>query len=83
MSDLIDVAEREGTIALKTHTALPGGGSSDHAPFESAGIPTLFFLDEDISRIHTPEDKLEFVNAQSMGDAAALAVGLLDRLAGR
>ena len=82
VSDLLNVAEREG-IALKTHAALPGGGSSDHASFESAGIPTLFFLDEDFSRIHTPEDKLEFVNAQSMGDAAALAVGLLDRLAGR
>ena len=82
VSDLMEVAEREG-IALKTHAALPGGGSSDHASFESAGIPTLFFLDEDFSRIHTPEDKLEFVNAQSMGDAAALAVGLLDRLAGR
>ena len=82
VSDLMEVAEREG-IALKTHTALPGGGSSDHASFKSAGIPTLFFLDEDFSRIHTPEDKLELINAQSMGAAAALAVGLLDRLAGR
>ncbi len=82
VSDVVDLGERE-RIPIKRHAALPGGGSSDHASFQEAGIPTVFFLDEDLSRIHTPEDKLEFINAQSMGDAAALAVGLLDRLTRR
>ena len=82
VSDLVDIGERKG-IPLRTYAALPGGGSSDHAPFDEADIPTVFFLDEEFSRIHTAEDKLEFVNAQSMGNAAALAIGLLDRLARR
>jgi len=82
VSDLVDIGERKG-IPLREYAALPGGGSSDHAPFDEVDIPTVFFLDEEFSRIHTAEDRLEFINAQSMGNAAALAIGLLDRLARR
>ena len=82
VSDLVDIGEQEG-IPLRPYAALPGGGSSDHAPFDEADIPTVFFLDEEFSRIHTAEDNLEFINAQSMGNAAALAIGLLDRIARR
>ena len=42
-------------------------GSSDHAAFHDAGIDHIFFLGEDFSRIHTPDDKLEFVETELLG----------------
>ena len=51
--------------------------SSDHAPFVEAGIPTVFFLADDISRIHTPEDTLEFVQPELLGGSAVLGIALL------
>ena len=56
-------------------------GSSDHAPFHEAGIDHIFFLGEDFSRIHTPDDKLEFVETKLLGSAAFLGMALLEMLA--
>ncbi len=56
-------------------------GSSDHAAFHEAGIDHIFFLGEDFSRIHTPDDKLEFVETELLGSAAFLGMALLDMLA--
>ena len=56
-------------------------GSSDHAAFHDAGIDHIFFLGEDFSRIHTPDDKLEFVEKELLGTAAFLGMALLDMLA--
>lgn len=56
-------------------------GGSDHMPFAEAGIPAVFFHADDFSRIHTPEDKLEFVSRRLMGVSAVLAIHLLDELA--
>ncbi len=56
-------------------------GSSDHAPFHEAGIDHIFFLGEDFSRIHTPDDRLEFVETELLGSAAFLGMALLDMLA--
>ena len=56
-------------------------GSSDHAAFHDAGIDHIFFLGEDFSRIHTPDDKLEFVETELLGNAAFLGMALLDMLA--
>ena len=56
-------------------------GSSDHAPFHEAGIDHIFFLGEDFSRIHTPDDKLEFVETELLGTSAFLGMALLDMLA--
>lgn len=58
-------------------------GSSDHAPFEEAGIRHVFFFSDDFSRIHTPEDRLEFVEAELLGTSAFLGMALLDILAGQ
>jgi aminopeptidase YwaD len=55
--------------------------SSDHAPFSEAGIPTVFFLADDISRIHTTEDTLEFVRPELLGGSAVLGIALLATLA--
>ena len=67
----IEVTRREGLR----------GGSSDHASFRSAGVPVIFFMADDFSRIHTADDTLEFVRPELMGQHAALAIGLLDDLA--
>ncbi len=73
---------QEEGIAVERRFSL-GGSSSDHASFLGAGIPAVFFLADDFSRIHTAEDRLQFVQPELMGNSAALALGLLDILARR
>ena len=55
----------------------PYGASSDHAPFEWAGIPVLSFWAPDVSRIHTPWDVMEFVEPRRLGETFLLAEALL------
>lgn len=40
--------------------------SSDHTPFRKANIDAVTFCDDDTSRIHTPNDKAEFINTKSI-----------------
>ena len=56
---------------------LPPGASSDHAPFQSVDIPALLLYAPDISRIHTPEDRLEFVRPELLGGSFLVAEALL------
>ena len=91
-----DVAELEGTLDLVREVldiaeargidvrigVTPAGASSDHATFMEAGIPAVMFLADDLSRIHSPQDRTEFIQPERMGEAAVLAIGLLDLLAG-
>lgn len=90
-----NIAELEGTLDLVRQVldigdangidvkigAVPAGGSSDHATFMEAGIPAVMFLADDLTRIHTPQDRTEFIQPERMGEAAVLAIGLLDLLA--
>ena len=57
------------------------GAASDHAPFEMAGVPVLFLYGPDISRINSPQDRLEFIDPQRLGEALLVAKALL-RVAG-
>ena len=84
-SDLVSgVAEYGENVGIELEPRrILVGGSSDHASFQQVGIPVLFFLTDDFSRIHTSEDSLEFVNSRLMGDSAALAIFLLDTFLGR
>lgn len=78
---IIDYAE-EHELNVKRRLSLgPTGGSSDHASFRAVGVPVIFFLADDFSRIHTSQDTLEFVQPDLMGTSAALAIGLLDLFA--
>ena len=72
-------AEEQGIDTKMTFTF--DWGSSDHAAFHEAGIDHIFFLGEDFSRIHTPDDRLEFIEAELLGNAAFLGMALLDMLA--
>ena len=67
--------------ARASRIGLPEGASSDHAPFYEAGIPVIFALANDLSRINSPEDDIKWINPTLMGWAADLGIRLLDRLA--
>lgn len=40
--------------------------SSDHEAFRNANIDAITFIDNDLSRIHTPNDKAEFISSKSI-----------------
>ena len=61
----------------------PVGSSSDHASFARIGIPVIVFSSDDFSGIHTPQDTLELINPRLPGEAATLAIALLNALAAR
>ena len=56
-------------------------GSSDHAPFEKVGIPTLSLSSNDLSRNSSPEDTIEHINPDLLGYAAEIGIAMLDSLA--
>ena len=56
---------------------LPPGTASDHVPFEDEGIPALLLFGPDVSRIHTPDDRLEFVQPELLGGAYLIALATL------
>ncbi len=60
---------------------LPEGASSDHAPFHEAGIPVIFILANDLSRINSPADDIRWINPTLMAWSADIGIRLLDRLA--
>lgn len=69
---------RQEEIEVRQHFYLSEGTSSDHDSFKNRGIPVLFFLSNDLSHIHTTEDKLSLVEPDLLGDAITLTLGLLD-----
>ena len=56
---------------------IPAGATSDHEPFELAGVPVLVLYANDYSRIDTPDDTLEFVQPERLGSAFLIAKALL------
>jgi Zn-dependent M28 family amino/carboxypeptidase len=40
--------------------------ASDHSPFRQLGINSVTFCDDDTTRIHTPNDKAQFINTSSI-----------------
>lgn len=82
-SDLIELARVEGDRAgIETVTGdVPAGAGSDHASFLSAGVPVIFFNQED-NQIHTPADTPARLDAAAFEDAARLAYGTLAAIAG-
>jgi aminopeptidase YwaD len=79
VSNVLELGKASG---IEVNLGVPlEGASSDHASFLDVGIPAIFFLADDLSRLHTPEDRLEFIRPELMGAAAALGLGLLDSLA--
>ena len=46
--------------------------SSDHASFNNLGIDSLSFCHSDLTKIHTPNDKVEFISLSAIDDAYKL-----------
>lgn len=55
--------------------------TSDHLPFVRGGIPAVILTTPDFRRIHTPEDRLEFLDIRNLDNAIRLVEGVLQRLA--
>ena len=52
--------------------------TSDHAPFSEVGVPVLFALADDLSRINQPGDDLQFIDPILMGTAAISGIALVE-----
>ncbi len=55
--------------------------NSDHRPFDDAGVPVIIITADDVSRINSPRDTLDFVDSQLVVWAADIGIGILDYLA--
>ncbi|MEK7873371.1 MAG: M28 family metallopeptidase, partial [Chloroflexota bacterium] len=79
LSELVQrVADRAG-ITLRTE--IRPTGSSDHASFIQANIPAVHISSSNLSRIHTSNDRIEFVERALLRDAALLAVAAVREMA--
>lgn len=58
-----------------------GNWGSDHAPFEAVGIPALFLISDDLSRINSPWDTMPHINPDLLGYSVEIGISLLDWLA--
>ena len=82
---LVEAAIAHGaTRGVEVRRGVPlDGATSDHTSFRVVGIPVAFFLADDLRRINSPDDTIEFVRPELLGIAAALGLGVLDALAER
>jgi aminopeptidase YwaD len=53
------------------------GASSDHASFINAGIPALFLHRSDDPLLHTPEDVLDRIDKQALGESMRIGLAFL------
>ena len=77
MTDLALRIAEDLEIQAQPGTLQPGA-ASDHVPFQVKGIPTLLLFGPDISRIHTPEDMLEFINPELLGGTYLISLAILE-----
>ena len=75
----LDIA-RSISVPLKGGREAPNT-SSDHASFRSAGIPAIYFEGGSFANVHTPNDTVENVAPEQLGQAGTIASRLLAALA--
>lgn len=78
-----DAAEVGETLGARVSPSSESGVTSDHAPFAERGIPALFLMANDLSRINSPQDEIRHVAPDLPQTAADITVGILDLLAER
>ncbi|MCS7296334.1 MAG: M20/M25/M40 family metallo-hydrolase [Chloroflexota bacterium] len=71
----LEIAAQLGIPAVPS--ALPPNASSDHASFEAAGVPVVFFTSGDFSTIHTPEDRFEAVEPAEVERIGRVSLAVL------
>ena len=57
------------------------GGAGDHAPFRTAGIPTISLISDDIEHINSPADELRLINPDLLGQATEIGLHIIEWLA--
>ena len=80
--EAMEVAEALG-IRIHSDSVLPPGAMSDHTPFDMAGVPALFVAADDLSRINSPADTIEYVNPDLLGQSVELGLGILKAVENR
>ncbi|HXK32931.1 MAG TPA: M28 family peptidase, partial [Dehalococcoidia bacterium] len=70
----------EGLGIETSRSQLTNGLGSDHLSFQRAGVPVLMLYRAD-DLIHTPLDNMSRILPESLGEAATLALAVLDSLA--
>jgi Iap family predicted aminopeptidase len=83
LDDAVAAARRlglEDRYELLPETSLEDAGT-DHVPFATAGIPAISILHFPYEEYHLPEDALDLVDEQLIGDAVELAAELVELLA--
>ena len=57
------------------------GATSDHAPFDEKGVPVVMVYADDLRYINHPDDTVEHLDAEPMGQAVAVVLGIINLLA--
>jgi Zn-dependent M28 family amino/carboxypeptidase len=76
LTELIKVTEGEAGVEIAVTDAM-SGGTSDFASFQNAGVPYLMFYGDDLTRIHSGRDTIEFVQPELLESAVAAAMTFL------
>ena len=76
--DMVDTARIAGDdIGIESARGeIPKGAGSDHQSFINAGIPAVFFYRND-DQIHTPEDAINRIDADSLEETVRIAYATL------
>jgi len=70
VTDAIGAASLVGVEVIRS--SLPPNSSSDHASFQEAGVPVLFFTSGEFATIHSPQDGFAALSHESV-EAVGLA----------
>lgn len=81
-----NIAAQARRAAVQTHIdnrnfQLPPNSGSDHAPFEAAGLDTVFFS-RDYALLHTPRDTIQEVRVEWLEEAGRVAYRTIGGLPG-
>lgn len=82
-ADLTALAKRTAAdqgFEVQALTSIGPGSSSDHAPFQSAGVPVLMFHSGNDEFIHTDRDNMSNVSQADLARFLKAAVAVLDEL---
>lgn len=82
-----DIAAQVASLATEagitaTPGELPENFSSDHASFQTAGTPVIWFATPPFDFIHTPQDTIDRIDPSSLEQVATLAFLLLTDITG-
>ena len=78
---VVDDAGRQLGIGLGDRDA--PGSASDHAPFDKAGVPVLFFHTGAHPDYHRPTDTADKIDTDGLARVAAVAARVIEAVAGR